>query len=65
VKIKTFKTIKFPAVLYLGVKLGLSPCGTTDCVFENRVLRVIFGVNSNTVTGGWRKQSSEERHVLY
>jgi hypothetical protein len=31
-------------------------------VFENRVLRRIFGLKSEEVTGGWRKLQNEELH---
>jgi hypothetical protein len=34
-------------------------------VFENRVLRRIFGPKRNEVTGGWRKLHNEELHCLY
>jgi hypothetical protein len=34
-------------------------------VFENRVLRGIFGQKRDEVTGGWRKLPSEELHNLY
>jgi hypothetical protein len=34
-------------------------------VFENRVLRRIFGPKRFEVVGGWRKQHSEELHNLY
>jgi hypothetical protein len=34
-------------------------------VFENRVLRRIFGPKSDEVTGGWRKLHSEELNNLY
>jgi hypothetical protein len=34
-------------------------------VFENRVLRRIFGPKRNEVTGEWRKLHSEEFHNLY
>jgi hypothetical protein len=34
-------------------------------VFENRVLRRIFGPKSDKVTGGWRKLHNEELHNLY
>jgi hypothetical protein len=34
-------------------------------VFENRVLRGIFGQKRNEVTGGWRKLHNEELHNLY
>jgi hypothetical protein len=31
-------------------------------VFENRVLRRIFGPNSDEMTGGWRTLRNEELH---
>jgi hypothetical protein len=34
-------------------------------VFENRVLRRIFGPKRDGVTGGWRKLHNEEHHNLY
>jgi hypothetical protein len=34
-------------------------------VFENRVLRRIFGPKRDEVTGEWRKLHSEELHILY
>jgi hypothetical protein len=34
-------------------------------VFENRVLRRIFGPKRDLVTGGWRKLHNEELHNLY
>jgi hypothetical protein len=34
-------------------------------VFENRVLRLIFGPMRNEVTGEWRKLHNEELHDLY
>jgi hypothetical protein len=34
-------------------------------VFENRVLRRIFGPKRDKVTGGWRKLHNEELHNLY
>jgi hypothetical protein len=34
-------------------------------VFENRVLRGIFGPKRDEVTGEWRKLHSEEFHNLY
>jgi hypothetical protein len=33
-------------------------------VFENRVLRRIFGPKRDEVTGGWRKLHNEEIHNL-
>jgi hypothetical protein len=34
-------------------------------VFENRMLRRIFGPKRDEVTGGWRKLYNEELHGLY
>jgi hypothetical protein len=34
-------------------------------VFENKVLRRIFGPNRNEMVGGWRKLTNEELHSLY
>jgi hypothetical protein len=34
-------------------------------VFENRVLRRIFGPKREEVTGDWRKLHNEELHNLY
>jgi hypothetical protein len=34
-------------------------------MFENRVLKRIFGPKRDEVTGGWRKLHNEELHNLY
>jgi hypothetical protein len=34
-------------------------------VFENGMLRRIFGPKRDEVTGGWRKQHNEELYDLY
>jgi hypothetical protein len=34
-------------------------------VFENRVLRRIFGPRRDKVTGEWRKWHNEKLHILY
>jgi hypothetical protein len=34
-------------------------------VFENRVVRTIFGLKNDEVTGDWRKLHNEELHNLY
>jgi hypothetical protein len=34
-------------------------------VFENRVLRRIFGPKRDEVTGGWRKMHNEDLRDLY
>jgi hypothetical protein len=51
----------------MGVKLG--PLTLRDenrlRMFENRMLRRIFGLKRDEVTGGWRKLHNEELHNLY
>jgi len=44
----------------MGVKLGRSHSGR---VFENRVLRRIFGPKRFKVTGEWRKLHNEELRI--
>jgi hypothetical protein len=34
-------------------------------MFENRVVRRIFGPKRDEVTGGWRKVHNEELHSMY
>jgi hypothetical protein len=34
-------------------------------IFENRMLKRIFGPKRNEIIGGWRKLLSEEHHELY
>jgi hypothetical protein len=66
VKVKIYKTIILPVVLYgrktWSLKLGVEH---RLRVFENRVLRRIFGSKKDEVTGGWRKLHNEELHILY
>jgi hypothetical protein len=64
-KIKIYKTVILPVVLYgcetwsltLGEKHRLR-------VFENRVLRKIFGPKREE-DGSWRKLHNDELHCLY
>jgi hypothetical protein len=50
----------------MGVELGLSLREEHRLrVFENRVLRRIFGPKRDEETGGWRKLHNEELHNLY
>jgi hypothetical protein len=65
-KVKIYKTIILPVVLY--------GCGTWSLtlreehklrVFENRVLRRIFGPKMGKVTGEWRNMHNMELHNLY
>jgi hypothetical protein len=65
-KIKTYRTIILPVVLY--------GCETWYLVlreerrlkvFENRVLRRIFGPKRDEVTGEWRRLHNKELYALY
>jgi hypothetical protein len=40
-------------------------CKQTWTLFENRVLRRIFGPKRDEATGGWRKLHNEELHNLF
>ena len=65
-KIKIYRSIILPVVLY-----GCETWSLTlreECrlrVFENRVLRGIFGSKRDGVTGEWRKLHNEELNDLY
>ena len=58
-KIKIYRTIILPVVLY-----GCENWSLTLRVFENRVLRRIFGPKRDGVTGEWRKLHNEELNDL-
>jgi hypothetical protein len=66
VKIKTYKTKILPVVLY-----GCETWSLTlreECrlrVFDNRVLRRIFGPKRDEVTGEWRRLHSEELYDFH
>jgi len=50
----------------MGVKLGLSHSNRkTQIVFQNKVLRKIFGPEREEVTRDWRRLHNEELHNLY
>jgi hypothetical protein len=57
IKIKLSKTIILPVVLYACETV--SDIGHGLGVFENRVLRRVFGPAMNEITGGWRKRHNE------
>ena len=66
IKIKMYRTMILPVVLY--------GCGTSFHtlreehrlrVFENRVLRKIFGPKRDAVTREWRRLHNEELNELY
>ena len=65
-KIKIYRTIILPVVLY-----GCETCSLILReerrlrVFENRVLRIVFGPERDEVTGEWRKLHNEELRDLY
>jgi hypothetical protein len=60
------KTIILPVVLYGCETWSLTLREEhTLRVFENKVLRRIFGPKRDEVTGEWRKSHNEELHDLY
>jgi hypothetical protein len=66
VKIKIYKTIILPVVLYGCETLSLTFREERRLrVFENRVLRRIFDPKRDEVTGSWRKLHNDELHGLY
>jgi hypothetical protein len=65
-KIKLYKTIILPVILYGCETWSLTLREEHRLmVFENRVLRRIFGPTKDEVTGGWRNLHYEELHGLY
>jgi hypothetical protein len=66
VKVKIYKTIILPVVLYGCETWSLTLREEHRLkVFESRVLRRIFGPKRDEITGEWRKLHSEELHILY
>jgi hypothetical protein len=66
VKVKIYKTITLPVVLYGCETWSLTLREEYRLrVFENRVLRGIFGPKRDEMTGEWRKLHNEELHNLY
>jgi len=65
-KIKIYTTIILPVVLYGRETWSLTLRKERRLrVFENRVLRRIFGPKRDEVTGEWRKLHNEELNDLY
>jgi hypothetical protein len=65
-KVKIYKTIILPAVLYGCETWSLTLREEHRLrVFENRVLRRIFGPMRDEVTREWRKLHNRELHNLY
>jgi hypothetical protein len=66
IKIRIYKIIILPVVLYGCETLSLTLREEHRLrVFENRVLRGIFGPKRDEETGGWRNLHNEELHNLY
>jgi hypothetical protein len=61
IKIRIYRTIILPVVLY-GCETWFLTLREEHRlrVFENRLLRTIFGPERDEVMGGWRKQHNEE-----
>jgi hypothetical protein len=65
-KVKIYETIILPVVLYGCENWSLTLREEHRLrVFQNRVLRGIFGPKRDEVTGEWRKLHSGELHNLY
>jgi len=65
-KIKIYRTIILPVVLYGCETWSLTLREETKLrVFENMVLRRIFGPRWDEVTGEWRRLHNEELNDLY
>ena len=65
-KIKTYRTIILPMVLYGCETWSLTLREERRLrVFENRMLRRVFGPKRDEVTGEWRKLHNEELRDLY
>jgi hypothetical protein len=64
--VTSYKTIILLVVLYGCETWSLTVRDEHKLrVFENRVLRRIFGPKRDGVTGGWRELHNEELHNLY
>ena len=65
-KIKIYRTIKLPVVLYGWETWSLTLREERKLrVFENMVLRRIFGPRRDEVTGEWRRLHNDELNDLY
>jgi hypothetical protein len=64
--LRIYKTVILPVVLYGCETWSLTLREEHRLrVFENWVLRRIFGRKGSEVTGGWRKLHNEELHYFY
>jgi hypothetical protein len=66
IKIRIYKTIILPVALY-GCETWCLTLKEEQRlrVFENRVLRKIFGFKRDKLMGDWRKLHKEELHNMY
>ena len=65
-KIKIYRTIILPVVLYGCETWSLTVREEHRLrVFENRVLRRVFGPKRDELTGEWRKLRNKELNDLY
>jgi len=65
-KIKIYRTVILPVVLFGCETLSLTLREERELrVFENRVLRRIFGPRRDEVTGEWSRIHNEELNDLY
>jgi len=65
-KIKIYRTLILPVVLYGFETWALTFREERKLrVFENMVLRRIFGLRRDEVTGEWRRLHNEELNDLY
>ena len=66
IKIKTYRTVILPVVLYGCETWSLTLREESRLrLLENRVFSRIFGPNSVEVTGDWRKIHNEDLNDLY
>jgi hypothetical protein len=65
-KIRIYRTIILPVILYECETWSLALREELRLrVFENRVLRRIFGTKRDGMTEGWRKLHNKQLHDLY
>ena len=65
-KLNTYKTVILPVVLYGCETWSLTLREENRSkVFENEVLRKIFGAKKDEITGEWRKLHNADLHAFY
>ena len=65
-KVKTYKTIILPVLLYGCETWSLTLTEEHRLrMFENKVLRKMFGATKEEITGEWRMLHNAELHALY